>query len=991
MKSRLLATRLIVGVLVVNLFVYAMTALALYQSLRHYEHRAELTTRNLARSLAINVSGIVDKIDIGLFAVTTEVERQIGGGIDEKSLNAYLAGQKAQIRDFEALWVADAGGNIRWGTEIPAGKPVNIADREYFQRLRDNAASAMVISKPVIGRITNAWSIILARRINHPDGSFAGVGLGSLRAVDYFTKMFSAIDLGRQGLIGLRDDEMGLIARYPQDKTESGQPGGKVVSAKTFEMIRANPQAGTYKAVAAADGIERSFSYQKVAAYPLYIFVSISIDDALDPWRREAGITLALVLVFTLGSLLYARTSYRRTSELLATQVLERRKDDLEQQVKERTRELAAAKEAAEEGLQNERIVMSAIVEFSDDAIVGVALDGSVKTWNRGAERMLGYPADEMLGRSAFALIVPERRGEAKQSLAAIERGESVINFETGCLCRDGGCAEIAVTASPIRDKRGLVTGVSTIARDITERKRAQQALIESESRLSAVFHGSPIGISITNLATATFLDMNEMALQVLGYRRFEVIGRRSIDLGIYVHPAQRDEAMRQLREKGRLERYLIDFRKKTGEIGVLEYSGQVIESPGGPCIVGMWMDVTERKQMENQLRKLSLAIEQSPESIVITNVDASIAYANEAFFKATGYSPEDVIGQNPRVLQSGKTPRESYTEMWAALIQGQSWRGELCNRRKDGSEYVEFAVITPLRQADGTITDYVAVKEDISERKLGEAKIKQVSEELFELNMTLEARIRERTDELNVANLKLEASAEELARSNHDLEQFAYVASHDLQEPLRTVVGFVQLLERKLEGQLEGDAREYMGFAVDGARRMQSLINDILTYSRVASSGTKLESIDSAAALQEALALLSSQISNTGALVRTAQLPTVLASHAQLVQLFQNLIGNAIRFCNESAPRVSIEASREGQQWRFTITDNGIGIPAEHRDRIFVMFQRLHTRNEYEGTGIGLAICKRIVERHGGEIGVDPAPGGGSAFWFTLATVGSM
>jgi signal transduction histidine kinase len=223
------------------------------------------------------------------------------------------------------------------------------------------------------------------------------------------------------------------------------------------------------------------------------------------------------------------------------------------------------------------------------------------------------------------------------------------------------------------------------------------------------------------------------------------------------------------------------------------------------------------------------------------------------------------------------------------------------------------------------------------------------------------------------------------LARSNAELEQFAYVASHDLQEPLRMVVGYVQLLEKRLAGKLDADTLEFMAFAVDGALRMQNLIQDILAYSRVGTKGRSLVPVDSAEALNEALALLAGRVAETGAGVTAQPLPRVMADRTQLVQLFQNLIGNAFKFCKDDAPRVRVEAAHEAGWWRFSITDNGIGIAPEYRAQLFVVFKRLHTRREYPGTGIGLAICKRIIERHGGEIGIESAPGGGAVFWFTL------
>ncbi|MFC1491577.1 ATP-binding protein [Nitrospinota bacterium] len=232
---------------------------------------------------------------------------------------------------------------------------------------------------------------------------------------------------------------------------------------------------------------------------------------------------------------------------------------------------------------------------------------------------------------------------------------------------------------------------------------------------------------------------------------------------------------------------------------------------------------------------------------------------------------------------------------------------------------------------------------------------------------------------------------AQDLARSNADLEQFAYVASHDLQEPLRMVSGYVQLLAKRYEGKLDSDADEFIAFAVDGAARMQGLIQDLLAYSRVGSKGKEFEQTDCADVLGQATHNLRETVEAATAVVTSDELPTVNADASQLVQLFQNLIGNAVKFHGEEPPRVHVSAGRNGNEWIFSVRDNGIGIDPGHEERIFTIFQRLHTREDYPGTGIGLAICKRIVERHGGRIWVESAAGEGSTFSFTLPSVRSQ
>jgi light-regulated signal transduction histidine kinase (bacteriophytochrome) len=260
-----------------------------------------------------------------------------------------------------------------------------------------------------------------------------------------------------------------------------------------------------------------------------------------------------------------------------------------------------------------------------------------------------------------------------------------------------------------------------------------------------------------------------------------------------------------------------------------------------------------------------------------------------------------------------------------------------------------------------------------------------QRSCELQASNRQLEVEIRERRR----AEEAQATLSQDLQRSNAELEQLAYVASHDLQEPLRMVASYMQLLEQKYRGRLDAEAHEFIAFAVDGAKRMQALINDLLTYSRVGSAAVPMEPTDCNEVIDRALDSLRLAIAESGAGIQRADLPVVLGNGAQLTQLFQNLLANAIKFRGEQPLRIGVYAEPEGPFWRFSVQDNGIGIEPEYFDRIFVMFQRLHSRSAYAGTGIGLAICKKIVERHGGRIWVESAPGRGAVFKFTLPHTG--
>lgn len=258
---------------------------------------------------------------------------------------------------------------------------------------------------------------------------------------------------------------------------------------------------------------------------------------------------------------------------------------------------------------------------------------------------------------------------------------------------------------------------------------------------------------------------------------------------------------------------------------------------------------------------------------------------------------------------------------------------------------------------------------------------VEKRTEELRDVNAHLAVEL----DERRRAELKMAKYAGDLARSNAELEQFAYVASHDLQEPLRMVASFTQLLAKRYQGELDQNADEFIGFAVDGANRMQQLINDLLAYSRVGTRGKSLKPTDLTEILGHARANLHEAIKESGALVTNDPLPIVDGDEVQLVQLFQNLLANAIKFQGKMTPMIHVSAQPQGNGWLIGVKDNGIGIAPEHQERIFAIFQRLHARSEYPGTGIGLAICKKIVERHGGQIWVESAPGAGATIYFNL------
>lgn len=349
--------------------------------------------------------------------------------------------------------------------------------------------------------------------------------------------------------------------------------------------------------------------------------------------------------------------------------------------------------------------------------------------------------------------------------------------------------------------------------------------------------------------------------------------------------------------------------------------------------------------------------LEAAPDAMVVVDQAGEIVLLNLQAEKQFGYSRDELIGQQVRnIIPEGFAERLIADDLRSAadaLAQQIGTGIELIALRKDGTEFPIEIMLSPLESADGILV--TAAIRDISVRRAAEAT--------------------------------LAGTIDELRRSNDELGQFAYIASHDLQEPLRMVASYTQLLARRYVGRLDADADEFIAFAVDGATRMQRLIDDLLAYSRIGTQGVEISDVSAEDAFWRAVRNLGAAIDEQAAQITHDPLPTVLADETQLVQLFQNLLGNAIKYRGLGTPEVHVSASPSegGEVWTFAVRDNGLGIDPAYFERIFGMFQRLHGRDAFSGTGIGLAICRKIVERHGGTISVDSSPGQGSTFRFTL------
>jgi PAS domain S-box-containing protein len=358
--------------------------------------------------------------------------------------------------------------------------------------------------------------------------------------------------------------------------------------------------------------------------------------------------------------------------------------------------------------------------------------------------------------------------------------------------------------------------------------------------------------------------------------------------------------------------------------------------------------------QLTNRQLRLLAAVEYADDAILTKTVAGVITSWNAGAEKLYGYSEQEILGQPVSVLVPCEYADEARAMVEESVSARKAVRLDTVRLRKNGTPVDVSLTLSPIFDAAGEVIEVAAISRDMTERK-------RTENSLVERSRQLEA-------------------------SNEELEQYAYVASHDLQEPLRKMASFCQLLARRYQGQLDEQADQYIAYVVDGARRMQEMINDLLTFSRVGQPLQVTAEVDCNQVVERARIDLAAAIEESGAsIVVTGTLPTVRGEWARLVQLFENLIGNGIKFRGKQPPRVEISAAPDGTGWRFAVADNGIGIEPQYADRIFALFQRLHSRAEYPGTGIGLAVCKKIVESHGGTLRFDSRPDEGTTFYWTI------
>ncbi|MFC6824346.1 MEDS domain-containing protein [Halopelagius fulvigenes] len=633
---------------------------------------------------------------------------------------------------------------------------------------------------------------------------------------------------------------------------------------------------------------------------------------------------------------------------------------------------------------------LNALIETTPECIKTVAPDGTLLQMNPAGVEMVGADsAADVSGRCVYDLIAPEYRERFREFNERVCRGESgTLEFDIVGL--EGTRRHMETHAAPLERPDGTTVQVA-VTHDVTERKRREAELRQTKNRFETVFEQSDDAILILDPDAAELVDANAAAASMTGYARDELLSLRPSDL----HPDELesfDAFLDEVRRTGSAWSEDLHCRHKDGHDIPAEVTGSTITLDGRTLVLALVRNIEERKKHERYQRelydivadsrasfdeKLERLLELGRQRVTLENGYLNRIDADAREFEVVAaVGPHDRI--EPGVVDSlSGTYCERHLSSTAPLAVADVTESGLDGLRAHEEYQLKAYFATTVDLGDGGCGTLCFASESPREGRFTDAERAFLDLLGQCIGYEFERQQHER---------ELKETIGRLQQSNERLERFAYAASHDLQEPLRMVTSYLRLLEQRYEDALDEDGEEFLEFAVDGADRMREMIDGLLKYSRVETGGEPLEPVELDGVIEDALKNLQIGIEETDAEIEVEELPRVEGDAGQLRQVFQNLLDNALTYSGDEPPRVRVGAERRGREWVISVSDDGIGIDSDDHEKIFTVFDRLHSREEYDGTGIGLALCERIVERHDGEIWVDSESGEGATFSFTLS-----